>query len=69
MGFFLVHIKVNIQLFTEKCLFLNLLKPPWVPHGTITHLWETQGQGIALPPRFHICLTGSDVPGRAQPLI
>lgn len=30
--FFLVHIKVNIQLFKEKWLFLNHLKPPWVPH-------------------------------------
>lgn len=67
--FFLVHIKVNIQLFKEKWLFLNHLKPPWVPHGTKTNLWETQAQGITMPSRFHICLTGLDVSQEGHSLL
>ena len=67
--FFLVHIKVNIQLFKEKWLFLNHLKPPWVPHGTKTNLWETQAQGITMPPRFRICLTGLDISQEGHSLL
>lgn len=69
MGFFLTHIKVNIQLFKEKCLFLYHLKPSWVPCGTKTSLWKTWVQGITMSPRFHICLTGLDVSQKGHSLL